>query len=415
MRYKGKGLQPKTLGCLMFIDFFYLLRENRLKVSMKEWLDLMAALDKGLCGPSLLDFYHLSRTVLVKSEADYDKFDLAFAVYFKDVKTADDIPKEVWEWLSGKGKTKDELFDRIDPDVPLYGLEKLQEMLAERLKEQHSRHSGGNYWIGTEGTSPLGHGGFSEQGIRVGGKSTYRSALQVAEQRSYRDFRQDNILDTRQFQLAFRRLRQHSSLIEAPKTELDIDSTIDATTDSGGILKLVYDKPRKNTIKLLLLFDSDGSMARYSSLCSTLFQSVNKSNHFKDLKVYYFHNCIYEHLYTAPRCMRGEWIDTEWVLKNLGSEYRLIFVGDGAMAPSELLSRGGNCLVGLYNEIPGIEWLDRFKNKYPHHIWLNPIPEVVWKSIFGRYTLGMLKDMFPMYELSLEGLESGIKRLLVNR
>jgi uncharacterized protein with von Willebrand factor type A (vWA) domain len=399
----------------MFIDFFHLLREYRLKVSMKEWLDLMAALDKGLCGPSLLGFYHLSRTVLVKSEADYDKFDLAFATYFKDVKTATDIPKEVWEWLSGKGKTKDELFDKIDPDAPLYGLNELQDMLAKRLEEQHSRHSGGNYWIGTEGTSPLGHGGFAKQGIRVGGESAYRSALQVAEQRSYRDFRQDNILDTRQFQLAFRRLRQHSSLIEAPKTELDIGATIDATTDSGGILKLVFDKPRKNMIKLLLLFDSDGSMARYSRLCSALFQSVNKSNHFKDLKVYYFHNCIYEHLYTTPHCIRGEWIDTEWVLKNLGSEYRLIFVGDGAMAPSELLSPGGNCLIGLYNEIPGIEWLDRFKNKYPHHIWLNPIPEVVWDSIFGRYTLRMLKEMFPMYELSLEGLENGIKKLLVNR
>jgi uncharacterized protein with von Willebrand factor type A (vWA) domain len=153
----------------------------------------------------------------------------------------------------------------------------------------------------------------------------------------------------------------------------------------------------------------------YSSLCSRLFQAVSKSNHFKDLKVYYFHNCIYEHLYTAPYCRRGEWIDTEWALKNLGSEYKVILVGDAAMAPSELMSKGGNCYVGLYNEIPGIEWLNRFKSRYPKHVWLNPIPEREWDRTYGSRTLLRLSELFPMYELTVDGLETGIKKLLVSR
>ncbi|MDD2216066.1 MAG: VWA containing CoxE family protein, partial [Eubacteriales bacterium] len=250
----------------MFIDFFYLLREHKLKVSMKEWLALMEALDKGLCGPSLFEFYHLCRTVLVKSEADYDNFDMAFAHYFKNLESPPDIPQEVWEWLNGGEKTKEDLLDKIDPNDPEYQLDELKEMLAKRLEEQKGRHRGGNYWIGTGGTSVLGHGGFGEQGLRIGGEGRYRSALQVAGQRDFRDFRNDYILDTRQFQMAFRRLRQYSSLMEAPKTELDVDATIKETTDNGGLLRLVFDKPRKNTIKLILLFDSDGSMLKYSRL-----------------------------------------------------------------------------------------------------------------------------------------------------
>ncbi|MDI9493651.1 MAG: VWA domain-containing protein [Bacillota bacterium] len=399
----------------MFIEFFFLLREYKLNVSIKEWLDLMEALDKGLAGPSLLDFYHLCRSVLVKSEADYDKFDLAFAEYFKDFSSPFEIPEEVWKWLNGGMKSKEELYDKIDPNAPKYQLEELKQMLEQRLKEQRSCHRGGNYWIGTEGTSVLGHGGFAEQGIRIGGESRYRSALQIANERAFRDFRQDNIIDTRQFQVALRKLRHYSSTVDAPKTELDIDGTIKETTENGGFLKLVFEKPRKNTVKLLLLFDSDGSMLRYSKLCSGLFQAVHKANHFSDLKVYYFHNCIYEHLYTSPHCIRGEWEDTEKVLNTLGSEYRVIFIGDGAMAPTELFKPGGNCRIGLYNELPGIYWLQRIRDKYPHHIWLNPIEESAWDHAYGHVTINAIREMFPMFELSLDGLEKGIKKLLVNR
>jgi uncharacterized protein with von Willebrand factor type A (vWA) domain len=317
--------------------------------------------------------------------------------------------------LNGGMKSKEELYDKIDPNAPKYQLEELKQMLEQRLKEQRSCHRGGNYWIGTEGTSVLGHGGFAEQGIRIGGESRYRSALQIANERAFRDFRQDNIIDTRQFQVALRKLRHYSSTVDAPKTELDIDGTIKETTENGGFLKLVFEKPRKNTVKLLLLFDSDGSMLRYSKLCSGLFQAVHKANHFSDLKVYYFHNCIYEHLYTSPHCIRGEWEDTEKVLNTLGSEYRVIFIGDGTMAPTELFKPGGNCRIGLYNELPGIYWLQRIRDKYPHHIWLNPIEESAWDHAYGHVTINAIREMFPMFELSLDGLEKGIKKLLVNR
>ena len=398
----------------MFISFFYLLRARGLNVSLNEWLALIEALDKGLCKASLLDFYHLCRSILVKSETDYDKFDLAFAEYFQGVSTPEDIPEEIWKWLNENVKTRD-LNDKSMLDDFVLELEELQKRLQERIAEQKEKHDGGNYWIGTGGTSTMGYNGFHERGIRVGGESRHKNAVQVAGERNFKDFRQDNILDIRQFQMAFRKLRQYSSRLDGAKTELDIDGTIDETCDNAGNLKLVWERPRKNTVKLLLLFDSDGSMMPYSNLCSQLFQAVSKSNHFKDLKVYYFHNCIYEHLYTKPHCRRGEWIDTEWVLSNLSSEYKVIFVGDASMAPSELMSKGGNCFVGLYNEIPGIDWLKRFQKKYKKHIWLNPIPEREWEYTYGSRTLQKIKEMFPMYELTLDGLEAGIKKLLVSK
>ena len=398
----------------MFIAFFYLLRARGLKVSFNEWMTLIEAMDKGLAESSLTGFYNLCRHVIVKSEADYDKFDIAFAEYFHGIETPEDLPDEFWEWLNSDVKVRD-INDTSMLDDYLLELEELQKRFEERKEEQKERHDGGNYWIGTGGTSTMGHSGFHERGIRVGGESRHKRAVQVAGERNFRDFRQDNILDIRQFQMAFRKLRQFSSRIDEQKTELDIDKTIDETSDNAGTLKLVYEKPRKNTVKLLVLFDSDGSMMPYSRLCNRLFQAVSKSNHFKDLKVYYFHNCIYEKTYTTPHCRKGEWIDTEWILKNLSEEYKVIFVGDATMAPSELLSRGGNTVIGLYNEIPGVEWLRRFQKKYRKCIWLNPLREHEWPYVYGNYTIDIVKDVFPMFELTVDGIEEGIKKLLVSR
>ncbi|WP_027398625.1 vWA domain-containing protein [Anaerovorax odorimutans] len=398
----------------MFITFFYLLRARGLKVSLNEWMVLMEALDKGLCKASLLDFYHLCRSVLVKSEADYDKFDMAFAEFFQGIESPEDLPEEFWDWLNKDVKVRD-INDKNMLDDYVLELEELMKRFRERIEEQKERHDGGNYWIGTGGTSTMGHSGYHERGIRVGGEGRHKTAVQIAGERNFRDFRQDNILDTRQFQMAFRKLRQFSSKVEGAKTELDIEKTIDETCDNAGRLKLVWDRPRKNTVKLLILFDADGSMMPYSRLCSQLFQAVSNANHFKDLKVYYFHNCIYEHLYTTPHCRRGEWVDTEWVLSNLKSEYKVIFVGDGTMAPSELMSKGGNCYIGLYNEVPGIEWLKKFKKKYSKSVWLNPIPEREWEYTYGSPTLLKIKEIFPMFELTIDGLEASIKKLLVSR
>ena len=208
-------------------------------------------------------------------------------------------------------------------------------------------------------------------------------------------------------------MRQYSTRVDTAKTELDVEATVKATGDNAGMLSLVYEKPRKNTVKVLLLMDSDGSMRRYSDLCNTLFQALRKSNHFKDLQVYYFHNCIYDHLYKNPTCEYGDWVDTEWLMKKFDSEYKVIFVGDGAMAPYELLSVGGINDIRLYNSEPGIAWLRKLDKKFKKKIWLNPISKKRWNFAWGSYTINAIRDEFDMFELSLGGLEEGIKKLLV--
>ena len=396
----------------MFLEFFYLLRARGLEVSINEWMALVEALDKGLAKSSLTSFYYLCRAILIKSEADYDKFDEVFAAYFKNVQTPDELPDEVWKWLADEEEER-ALDDKGDEWSYIHReLQELLDLMDERLEEQKEKHHGGTYWVGTGGTSTMGRGGYNTQGIRVGGKSRHKTALQIAGERNFKDFREDKVLDIRQFQMAFRKLRQFSTRMDVEKTELDIDQTIDKTCEHAGMLNLVYEKPRKNTVKILLLIDSDGSMLMYSRLVNKLFQAISKANHFKDLQVYYFHNCVYDHLYTNPYCRYGEWVDTQWVLNNLDSEYKVIFVGDGTMAPSELHSKYGNSYYSLRNEEPGINWLMRIKRKFKKQIWLNPIRESEWEWVYGHKTLQDIKKIFPMFELTLDGLDRAIKKLL---
>ncbi len=396
----------------MFLEFFYLLRARGLKVSFNEWMVLVEALDKGFAKSSLTGFYNLCKSLLIIHEADYDKLDMVFAEYFHGIETPEDIPEEFLDWLNSDVRTRDINDKKLQEKIEME-LDELLKMFEERKEEQKERHDGGNYWIGTGGTSKMGHSGYNNQGIRVGGPGRHQSAVQVAGERHFKDFREDEILNLRQFQMAFRKLRQYSSRVDTAKTELDVEGTVSATSDNGGLLEIVYDKPRKNTVKLLLLIDSDGSMLRFSSLCNTLFQAVNKSTHLKDLKVYYFHNAIYDNLYTTPYCKRGDWVDTKWVLNNLDSEYKVIFVGDASMAPSELFRKGGNSYIGLYNDETGIEWLNKFDKKYKKKVWLNPIKEEQWEWAYGSYTIQSIRGIFDMYPLTLEGLDKGIKKLLV--
>ena len=394
----------------MFIKFMYALRGAGLKVSLDEWLVLMEALDAGLAGNSLMEFYYLARNILVKRESDYDKFDMGFMEYFRNIQPISDLPLEFMEWLS-----QDEL-ERDLADMPeglkKHNLNELLQMFRERLKEQKEKHDGGNYWVGTGGTSPFGHGGYNPQGVRVGGEGRHQSAVQIAGERKFRDFRQDNELNIRQFQMAFRKLRQFSSRIDSAKTELDINETIKATGDNAGMLTLVYEKPRKNTVKLLLLIDSDGSMWRHTQLVNQLFQALHQSTHLKDLKTYYFHNCIYENLYTTPACRRGDWVETDWVLGNYGSEYKVILVGDASMSTYELMAPGGNINWYDYNEEPGIQWLGKIQRHFDKSIWLNPIKEERWEYTRGYRTIHEIRNVFPMFELTLDGLDKGISKLL---
>ena len=396
----------------MFLEFFYLLRARRLDVSINEWMTLVEALDKGLAKASLTGFYHLCRSILIKTESDYDKFDQVFAEYFKGVETPEDLPEEFWKWLE-EGDIERALDDLGDKELFAKELDELLRMFEERIKEQKERHDGGNYWIGTGGTSTMGRGGYNPAGIRVGGRSRHKTALQVAGERNFKDFREDTILDIRSFQMAFRKLRQYSSRVDGQERVLDVDKTVDETCDNGGLLSLAYEKPRKNTVKVLLLIDSEGSMLPYSRLCNRLFQAVSRSNHFKDLKIYYFHNAIYDQLYTTPHCKIRDSVETTWVFNRLDSDYKVIFVGDAAMAPSELYRPGGNAIIGLFNRETGMEWFQKFKKRFKKQIWLNPIEKSSWEYTYGSRTIHDIGEVFPMFELTLDGLEKGIKKLLV--
>lgn len=399
----------------MFTSFFYLLRARGLNVSLNEWMSLIEALDKGLHASSFTGFYYLCRSVLVKSEVDFDKFDGAFLEFFKDMEFAtDELPQELLDWLENPkdlpGKELD--MERAMQNERLSQAE-IQKMFLERLEEQKDEHNGGSYWVGTGGVSVFGNSGFSPRGIRVGGQGGQRRAFQVAGERKFRDFREDNTLDTRQFQMAFRKLRQFSSRTEEARTEFDIDETIRETCDNAGNLKVVYEKPRKNMVKLLLLMDSGGSMEYYSRLCSSLFQAVSKSNHFKDLQVFYFHNCIYSKIYKEADLRPRSVITTDWILNNLSSEYKVIIVGDAQMEPSELLDPSYYS-YGVRDEITGLEWLKRFKEKYPHIVWLNPSQRPTWGGWWTK-TYDIIHKDFDMYRLTLDDLNFALKKLMVSR
>ena len=399
----------------MFEDFLYLLRKNGLKVSLTEWMALVEAMDKGLHSSSFTGFYHLCRCLLVKSEADFDTFDRCFLEYFKDVPFQQEVSQELLDWLNRPEVLSD--YASWDEEQALKNLgfseEEIERMLKERMEEQTEEHNGGSYWIGTNGYSNFGNSGHSPQGIRVGGKSMYRRAFQVAGERRFRDFRKDNVLDIRQFQMAFRLLRQYSEQTQEAKTEFDVDGTVRETCDNAGTLSVCYKRPRKNTVKVLMLMDSGGSMEYYSNLCSMLFQAARQSNHFKELHVYYFHNCIYSSVYTDPRMYREHAVPTDWILQNFGSEYKVILVGDALMDMYELMEKRYDYRTGEA-KWSGLDQIKRFCEHYDHLIWLNPEEPPRWGGYWGE-SYGYIARAVDMYPLTVDGLERGMKKLLVNR
>ncbi len=400
----------------MFSKFFYTLKEKGLEVSLGEWLDLQEALDKGLCESSLTQFYYVARMILVKSETEFDKFDMAFEECFKGVKTETEVGKNMLRWLD-----KSDMMELAHEEARKHlnqveeiqvDKEDVEEKFKQRLKDQNEEHNGGSFWIGTMGKTSFGNMGGNVGGVRVGGQTGYQSAFSVVGARKYRDFRDDKVIDNRQFQMALRRLRQFSTKLDIPKSELDIDQTIDKTCNNGGYLQIEMMKPRKNAVKLLLLMDSGGTMIPYTRLMNDLFQSVNKSNHFKDVKVYYFHNCIYSKLYKTPECENGDWIDTEWMFRNVGSDYKVIIVGDAAMAPEELYSNTGN-YRGPNGGLSGFEWLHLMKRHYKKIVWMNP--KMAPGRAPWREAETAVKEIFPMYKLTIKGLNEAMVKLMANK
>ena len=387
----------------------YLLRRNGLKVSLTEWMALMEALDQGLHEATFSGFYHLCRCLLVKSEADFDAFDRAFLDYFQDVPFQQEVSDEMLRWLDQRNAPLGE-YDELQAEMnqALSELE-IEKMYQERKREQREQHNCGTYWVGTHGMSIFGNSGMSPVGLRVGGESRYRRAFRVAGERRYRDFRQDSVLDSRSLQVALRRLRQYSGLVDLPATEFDVDNTVKDTAENAGNLKVRYKKPRQNTVKVLLLMDSGGSMEYYGSLCSTLFHAVSKSGHFKDLKIYYFHNCPYTRLYKEPTLDPNRAVPVSWVLSNIPPEYKVIFVGDAQMHPYELFEPFPVVKEGEPES--GLDCLRRFKDRYRHIVWLNPGDRPTWGEEWTE-TYDAIDRLFPMFPLSVGGLEEGMKKLL---
>ncbi|WP_369283451.1 VWA domain-containing protein [Oscillibacter sp. GMB15532] len=393
----------------MFKEFLYLLRKSGLNVSLTEWVSLMEALDKGLHDSGFTGFYHLCRCLLVKSEADFDCFDRCFLDYFKGIPSQQELSQELLEWLEKPNSPMGE-FDEQQAELNAQlSQAEVEALFEERKYEQREQHNCGNYWIGTHGMSVFGNVGMSPNGIRVGGQSEYKRAFRVAGERRFRDFREDSTLDIRQFQSALRRLRQFSGLVDLPRTQFDVERTIQDTAQQGGMLKIRYKRPRENTVKLLLLMDSGGSMEYYSTLCSALFQAVSKSRHFRELKIYYFHNCIYTRLYNEPMIDPKSSVPSDWVLSNLSEDWKVVFVGDAQMSPREL--EGSYQGHGEDGPRCGLDWLHLFHRKYPHTIWLNPGDRPDWGEEWS-HSYDTIASLFPMFPLTVEGLEKGMKKLL---
>ncbi|MCK5539833.1 MAG: VWA domain-containing protein [Deltaproteobacteria bacterium] len=386
----------------MFTSFFYCLRAHKIMVTPTEWLALMEALNRGFAGHSLVSFYHLSRALLVKTEALFDHFDLAFREFFTGLEVPPEIFEELWKWL-GKESLKREIDADALKDLPKYDWETVKKMFEERLKEQKEAHNGGNNWVGTGGTSPFGHGGYHPGGLRVGGESGGGMAVKIAAERRFKGYRRDITLDVRQIKVAMKKLRHLRRT--GTRMELDIDATIDKTCKNAGEIDLIFSPEHKNDVKLLLLMDAGGSMYPYAKLVDRLFSAANSVNHFAEFNHYYFHNSIYDYL--RPEIDGRERISTAQVLKELNPDHKVILVGDASMAPFELFMENG--IIDYYdsNETAGIVWFERIAKHFRRTAWLNPMPERYWQ----HPTISAISQVFPMFHLSLEGLDKAIKKL----
>ncbi|NBW47218.1 MAG: VWA domain-containing protein [Betaproteobacteria bacterium] len=387
----------------MLINFFYTLRAAKLQVSIREYLTLIEALKAGVIGPSVDEFYYLSRTTLVKDETQFDKFDRAFGAYFKGVEMVTDFTQDIpLEWL--KKTLERELTPEQKAAIEKMGWDELMETLKKRLEEQKGRHEGGNKWIGTGGTSPFGHGGYNPQGVRIGGKGGNRSAVKVWDQRAYADYDDSLELGTRNIKVALRRLRRFAR--EGTETELDLDDTIHSTAANAGLLDIKMVPERHNKVKVLLLMDVGGTMDEHIHRVEELFSAAKSE--FKHLEFYYFHNCVYDFVWKNNRRRYAEKFPTWDIIRKYNKDYKLIFVGDATMSPYEILQPGGS--VEYNNEEPGAEWLQRLTHAFPKYAWINPEPAGVWQY---RQSIAIIQQIMNqrMFPLSLQGLE-GAMRLL---
>ena len=384
----------------MFTTFLLSLKQAGLPVSVTEYLALMGAMKAGIAAYSTDDFYYLSRAALVKDERHLDRFDRVFATCFKGLEPADplesrELPEEWLRKMAERLLTPEEMAQIKS----LGGFEALMDRLRELLAEQKSRHQGGSKWIGTAGTSPFGAYGYNPEGVRIGQhESRHRRAVKVWDRRDFRDLDGDVELGTRNFRLALRRLRRFARQGEA--TELDMPQTIRSTAANAGLLDLKLVPERHNAVKLLVFLDIGGSMDEHVKLSAELFSACRSE--FKHLEHFYFHNFVYERVWKENRRRHEQTIPTYEILRTYGPDYRLIFIGDAAMSPYEILMPGGS--VEHWNEEPGRIWLDRLISHYRRAAWLNPTPERAWTYTQSITVIRQLMEG-RMYPLTLSGIE----------
>ena len=388
----------------MLIDFFRHLRDSGLAVSTREYLGLLEALRARVIGHSIEEFYALSRAALVKDESNYDKFDRAFGQYFRGIQNLPGLQAEIPEdWL--RASMRRHLSPEDKARLEKLGWDRLMEEFRKRLEEQKGRHAGGSRWIGTGGSSPFGHGGYHPEGLRVGGPSAgNRSAVKVWERREYANLDDQVELGTRNIKLALRRLRRFAR--EGALDELDLDGTVLGTARNAGWLDLRMRAQRHNRVKVLLFLDVGGSMDEHIRICEELFSAAR--GEFKHLEHFYFHNCIYEHVWKDNRRRHDERLELRELMHKYGEDYKVVLVGDATMSPYEILQPGG--ALEYANEEPGAAWLQRLLQTWRHAVWLNPTPPNLWQY---HHSIEIVRSMFGsrMFPMTLDGLARAMREL----
>ena len=391
----------------MLIKFFMTLKEERLPVSFTELFTLLECLKKNIIFGNVDDFYHLSRLCLIKDEKNFDKFDRAFAKYFENVEILDELSSHEIpnEWL--RKQLESMLTDEEKAKIEaLGGLDKLMEEFKKRMEEQKKRHQGGNKWVGTGGTSPFGAYGYNPEGIRIGQKEGRSGrAVKVWDRRNYRDLDDSVELGTRNLKLALRRLRKFARTGTAE--ELDLDDTISSTAKNAGLLDIKMIPERHNAVKVLLFFDVGGSMDPHVKTCEELFSAARSE--FKHLKYYYFHNFLYESVWTKSHRRHAETTPIFEVMNKYSKDYKVIFVGDATMAPYEITHTGGS--IEHYNEEAGAIWMRRMSESFDNMVWINPTPKDYWEH---SYSIEIVKELLEdkMFPLTVKGLEGAMGSLL---
>ena len=386
----------------MLVNLFNTVKGYGVPVTLREFLDLLTALDKKLIFADWNDFYYLSRTMLVKDEKNFDKFDRAFDVYFKGIENMDDLIKMIIpeDWIR-KQFEKELTPEELKKIKDLGGLEKLLQEFKKRLEEQEKQHHGGNKWIGTAGTSPFGNDGNHPNGIRLGGKSNKGMAAKVWEDRTFKNLDDSLQLGVRNLKIALRKLRKMTR--KGDQFEFDLTNTINSTAKNAGYLELEYIREKMNDINLIVFFDIGGSMDPFVKVCEELFSAAKSE--FKNLEYYYFHNCIYESVWKDNFRRNENRITTQSILSKFTKNHKLIIVGDASMAPYELTNPGGS--IEHWNKQSGEHWIRKLNGYFHKSVWLNPVHEDHWDYTSSINMISGLMDK-KMFPLTISGISDAV-------